>query len=150
MLRWSSLLLESEPGELPLPFFIEWEETDEQRRAGLIDQQQLPSGKENSPQLAYIGFIVSDAEQTADKWSQWFGRPEGTAYWDEEWQAAGKRVSLQGGDLLFLSPTGPGKAEDWLSKKGPRPYIVGLQETGRKEQRLDLLGSEWHFVQANH
>lgn len=144
---WSSLLLESEPGELPLPFFIQWEQNDEQRTADLLEQRLLLTDAEG-PKLAYIGLVVDDAEQTADNWSRWFGLPFGRTYKVDELGAIGKRIRLAGGDLVFLSPAGAGKAADWLKQRGPRPYFVGVHGKQGVQSQLRVLGSEWLIAAA--
>ncbi|MEK8129265.1 VOC family protein [Paenibacillus filicis] len=169
VVRWSMTLLEPSYGELPLPFFIQWEQHDDDRRLELEREGSLQSHPRGDLELDYIGLAVEDAERTASEWGRWFGLPAGETFEDQELQAWGRTLKLPGGNLVFLSPTGPGRVQDTLSLRGPRPFLIGLKpkaagdhvsegagtgegehgsEHGKLSQEQSYLGAVWKLPVA--
>lgn len=144
-IHWSLLLLEGDKEALPLPFFIQWEQSNEARRDELVQQQFIAPHPAGRLQLAYVGAVVADVDQTAADWSRWFGLPVGRAYVDYELNARCRKLALEGGNLILMSPLdGEGKAADVFRARGQRPFIVGLQGAAVPEKR-EVAGSLWHL-----
>ncbi|WP_159886681.1 VOC family protein [Paenibacillus puerhi] len=147
VVRWTMALLEPSDGALPPPFVIQWEQEDAERSLELERDGALrPGGLE----LVYIGLAVDDAEKTAFEWGRWFGLSVGPVVEDDRLRARGHTLKLPGGDLVFLSPTGPGPLQERLDRRGPRPILIALKpghvirgaEYGQMLQSPDRAGEE--------
>ncbi len=73
VIRWKMLFIEQTISEaLPLPFFIEWEEPDADRFAGLKKKGSILESNERL-QLDRLVFSVQDPEQSELVWKQMLG-----------------------------------------------------------------------------
>ncbi|WP_019240695.1 MULTISPECIES: VOC family protein [Bacillus] len=123
VIDWQLLYVGDENGELELPFIIQWNESDEERRADLIEREVItthPSGVS----FSHVNFAVRDLQSTVKKWSELLGLPAGEEYMDEELQATSQALHLPGGNLVFSSPIGEGVVSSVLKNRGERPFKV--------------------------
>lgn len=73
LIKWKMLFMEEEiSAQLPSPFFIEWQETDEQRYTKLRDTGAIEASNETLA-IDRCVFGVRDPEETAAAWSKIFG-----------------------------------------------------------------------------
>lgn len=73
VIRWKMLFLtEKISDQLPAPFFIEWEETDEMRYESLRKRQAIQSANEKL-ELDTLIFGVHDSEESRSKWARILG-----------------------------------------------------------------------------
>lgn len=74
-IRWKMLFIDEQPsGSLPWPFFIQWEETDEQRSMRLSSQGIVTSSNEGI-HISSVIFEVKNVKETILKWGNTFGMP---------------------------------------------------------------------------
>lgn len=72
VLRWKMLFVLEEPTDhLPLPFFIEWEQTQEEKYTDLEAADQLPVHVEQL-QVKQLILSTNDPNATAKKWAELF------------------------------------------------------------------------------
>lgn len=122
VINWKYLFPKTKDDCLPLPFFIQWDDSDDARledltRNGFIDTS-------SDKKIEYTGFAVYDLEKTVKIWSQLLG----IDYVSGEDKQLGefKTIPLSGGDLRFFSNQQAKKINDVLEKYGESPFIVGI------------------------
>lgn len=142
VIRWKMLFLESESSELPLPFLIEWEQSDEARRADLQQIGAMRPHPAGELRLGFVACAVRDLEVSVARWRTLFDLEADAAYLDDRLHARCQRLRLPGGDLLFCQPVGPGLVAEMLQARGERPFLVQLD--GRSVQREDLLWGAYY------
>lgn len=95
VLRWKMLFVLEEPtDQLPLPFFIEWEQTQVEKYKDLNAEGQLPEHVEKL-QVKQLVLATEDPKATARKWSELF-----------DVKAEGNEVILNNTRLHFVSSEG--------------------------------------------
>ncbi|MDM8102196.1 MULTISPECIES: VOC family protein [Oceanobacillus] len=134
MIHWKLLFAGNPEEKLSLPFFIEWEETDEERRETLKKQGTIAAHQKGNLSLESVGFAVKDAKAVIEKWETYLGLEQGESFFDEGLSATGHRLKLPGGDILFYEPEGEGIVSDTLKKRGEKPFIVTISGGNRQEQ----------------
>ena len=133
VIRWSLLFPENREDELSLPFFIQWEKTDEERLSGFEKQRLIGSHTNGNPQFESVGFVVHNLEQTAATWSNLFSlKQQGEEFLDEVLNAKCRKLQLGGTNLLFCTPIGEGPAQKALTERGESPFLVKLTGTTEK------------------
>lgn len=131
IIRWSLLFPEITGSELALPFFIEWEKSDEERISDLEKQGLIGKHSSGLAKLESVGFAVRDLDQTIRTWGQILNLKPGEAFFDQALSARCRKLELQGTSLLFCSPIGEGIVEEVLKEKGETPFLVNLIEMNR-------------------
>ncbi|MCM3766735.1 VOC family protein [Neobacillus niacini] len=139
-IRWSLLFPELDSEGLKLPFFIQWEKSDEERLAE-FQEQALLNGQ---PKFESVGVAVHDLNKTAAAWGKLLNLNPTEEFIDPNLNARCRKLTLQGTELLFCSPLGDGPAADVLKQKGETPFLIALSET-RKTQFLEMLNGYWQF-----
>lgn len=124
VLRWSMLFPHLPPAQSgTLPFFIEWANTDEDRRMDLAARNLLGRQQTDLSHLDFVAIAVEDAEAAAKHWTSLF-QFELQEGWtlpqklQDDWKANAVRLHVPGCDVVFCSPSGPGKIADILREKG--------------------------------
>jgi hypothetical protein len=145
VIHWKLLYVGRKEQELPLPFFIQWEEKDEERRKDLKERKVIAPHPAGDVSLSYVAFAVMYLKTTVDNWSKWLGLPRGDEFVDESLQAKCQTLQLQGGNLVFSSPIGDGIVSEVLATRGERPFLVGLAGGAEKGDKR-LLGSIYRFI----
>jgi hypothetical protein len=140
VIKWSLLFPEYDAGKLPLPFFIEWEQPDEQRRLDLQNRQVIAPHPAGELRLSYVAFAVSELEQTVNAWKNCLGLVTGEVFTDSELNARCQEILLPGGNLRFCSPLGSGLVADVLQTRGECPFLVSISGAKRRAD-LQILGS---------
>lgn len=144
VIRWSLLFPEYAENKVSLPFFIEWEKSDEERYSDLEEQRLIGSHIVGQPKLESVGFVVNDLDQTVEIWSKLFGLKQGEAYIDTEINARCRILELNGTNLLFCTPIGDGPAAKVLKEKGETPFLVNLTDTNQSHF-FEMLDGYWRF-----
>lgn len=144
VIKWSLLFPEYAGAELRLPFFIQWEKSDEERLAeldqlGLIDRH--PAG---SVQFESVGFAVQNLDETLEVWKKFLNLPISDEFTNHELNARCRKIALAGTELLFCSPIGEGITAEVLKEKGETPFIVNLSNTNQT-QIFEKLNGYWSF-----
>lgn len=142
VIRWSLLFPEKADCELELPFFIQWEKSDETRLAEFKEQGLVASGQ---PSFESVGMVVRDLAKTMAVWDKLLPLTQGSEFVDPSLNARCKSIELPGTKLLFCTPLGDGLAADILRKKGETPFLVNLTETGRSSL-VEMANGWWRFT----
>ncbi|MBT2691686.1 VOC family protein [Bacillus sp. ISL-55] len=144
VIRWSLLFPEYAENKVPLPFFIQWEKSDEERYLELEKQGVIGSHIVGQPKLESVGFVVNDLDKTLEIWSKMFGLKQGEEYIDTELNARCRSLVLNSTNLLFLTPIGDGPAATVLKEKGETPFLVNLIDT-YQSHFFEMLDGYWRF-----
>lgn len=144
VIRWSLLFPEHPDNKLSLPFFIEWERTDEERYSELEEQGHIGAHKLGQPKMESIGFVVKDLEQTLKIWCELFSLKQGEEYIDREINARCKTLKLNRTNLLFFTPIAEGLAAKVLKEKGDTPFLVKLTDTNQSHL-IEMMNGYWKF-----
>ncbi|RNB79521.1 VOC family protein [Brevibacillus fluminis] len=136
-LSWSMLFVSHHESSLRLPFFIQWGEGDEERRADLTERGAIAPHELGPLALGAVKIAVAELASHVQQWSGWFGLTCGEPFIDESMQAVCQTVHLPGGNLLFCSPTGSGLVADIIAAQGEGIFeleVVGANQEGVHEQ----------------
>lgn len=134
-IRWSLLFPELDSSGLKLPFFIQWEKSDDERLTEFQQQGLL----EGQPQFESVGFVVRDLNKTAALWGKLLNIEPSEEYTDPILNAACKKLPLTGTELLFYSPLGEGPPATALEQKGETPFLFTIKGTGGQPSFMELL-----------
>lgn len=144
VIRWSLLFPENRDNELTLPFFIQWEKSDEQRNLDLEEQGLINSHTAGNPKFESVGFVVHNLEEAIIKWGNIFNLKQSEEFVDLTINARCKKLELPGVPLLFCTPIGEGLAAKVLKEKGEAPFLINL--TGTNQNHLyEMLNGFWRF-----
>lgn len=147
LLSWK-LVFAGLPGEgLPLPFFIQWDDSDEVRRAELTENGTIADHARGPLALEYVAFTVSDLQESVRNWTNWLGLDAGEVVYDDGWKGKKQALRLGSLSLVFIEPEPDGPAWKYLKARGERPFIIGLNsgQDGVTEQYVEIHGSLYHL-----
>lgn len=144
LIRWSLLFPEYQEKKVNLPFFIQWEKSDEERYSELEDQGLIGSHIIGEPKLESVGFVLNNLDETIEIWKNLFGLKQSEQYIDTEINARCELLNLNGTNLLFCTPIGDGPAAKVLKEKGETPFLVNLTNTNQSHF-LEMLDGFWKF-----
>ncbi|MGZ4159706.1 MAG: VOC family protein [Neobacillus sp.] len=144
VIRWSLLFSEYRANELSLPFFIQWEKSDEIRFSELEEQGLIGPYNVGNPKFESVGFVVHNLDQTLKTWVKLFNLYPSEEFIDSTINARCKKIELPGTKLLFCEPFGEGLAEKVLNEKGETPYLVTLTETNQNHF-FEMLNGYWRL-----
>ncbi len=134
VVSWKLLYAGKHGEKLDLPFFIEWDQKDEERKQDLIDRGVIARHEKGDIHLSYVGFAVQNHEEAAKRWADYLGLKEGETFFDSSLNATGKRLQLKGGDIVLFSPNGEGHVSEILTKRGEKPFLVQFNGAGQEEE----------------
>ncbi len=144
MIKWSLLFLEDHPNKLSLPFFIQWEKSDEERLSTFTEQGLLGRHSAGSPNFESVGFAVRDLKESVKKWGHILNLLPGEEFIDDDLQARCQKLPLPGTNLLFCTPLGKGPTDKVLNERGEVPFLVNLTETNQK-CFFEMVNGYWRF-----
>ncbi|MED4206704.1 VOC family protein [Neobacillus mesonae] len=144
VINWSLLFPESKTSELSLPFFIQWEKSDEERLAEIEEQGLVGTHTAGNPTFTNAAFVVRDLEKTLQEWGRLVDLPVSAEFTDLALNARCKTLKLAGTELLFCTPIGEGIAQKVLQEKGETPFMVTLNGT-KQEQMYEMQDAYWRF-----
>ena len=70
LLEWKMLFVKQEENGPKLPFFIQWNETDEERRNDLRNSGTITEHKNKVQQIETIHYAVKNVRETVRKWKK--------------------------------------------------------------------------------
>src|SRR5690625_1728231 len=109
LVTWK-LLFAGKTGQYPeLPFFIQWDESDEERLADLTKRETIKHHIIGDTKLASIGIAVKDSVATSKQWAHLLQLEISSSHIDESLNAQVQRLRLEGGNIAFYEPIGEGK-----------------------------------------
>ncbi|WNS73521.1 VOC family protein [Bacillus sp. DTU_2020_1000418_1_SI_GHA_SEK_038] len=138
-IKWKMLFIKQE-STLPSPFFIEWEQQDEDRynelkKLGMVDQKLAKH------QIQSINFACNNGEESAKEWSQLFDFPISHTEKDRESSLIKTTINCGTTKIIFCEPLDAnGIVYDTLKLRGERPFLVQL-EPELLTQPIFLFGS---------
>ncbi|TSB44771.1 VOC family protein [Alkalicoccobacillus porphyridii] len=136
LLEWSLLFVGDENSDLPLPFFIDWHQSDEQREQSLRNSGVIANNANQHLQIQQIDMAVRDVKETARNWSEWFELDLSDVEYDEDLHANVQTLHLPGVHVRFAEPVQDGKAKQVLSDRGERPFQLHLKGSDQEDQWL--------------
>ncbi|MDO3409276.1 VOC family protein [Saccharibacillus sp. CPCC 101409] len=126
LVEWKLLFAGKPGGGLPLPFFIQWNDADDARRAELTANGTIGAHPAGDVRLEYVAFAVRDLEQSAGNWTDWLGLEAGEPVYNERWRGQSRTLRLGDVSLVFVQPDEEGPAREFLDRRGERPFAIGL------------------------
>ncbi|MDQ0861691.1 VOC family protein [Bacillus sp. V2I10] len=123
LLEWKMLFIQQSDEDCPLPFFIQWNQTDDERKQDLYKNGAL--GAQNlDVSISAVHYIVKDLNSAVTKWRKYFDLPRGEETVNDEWRARSYAIKLPSFQLIFTEASGAGTVQQMLAKKGEGPYLV--------------------------
>lgn len=136
LVTWKLLFAGKENEGLRLPFFIEWDEKDAERRVDLTERGVIAPHLLGDIQVDGAAFAVRNIEETAALWSSLLQLEKGESYEDEVWNAKVQRLTLQGGDIVLYEPIGDGVVADVLATGGEQLFALQLKGATQKVEKI--------------
>ncbi|MBS2970606.1 VOC family protein [Metabacillus sp. KIGAM252] len=124
-ISWRMLFAEQPESEFPLPFFIEWGESDEVRKEDLIRTGALAPHPNGIKMIREVIYLSENPEKAASQWSEWLQL--------EKDEKEGEDVKISLGDT-FVSF----RKSECHHEKGI--YAVSFYEKNNREPREKM----WH------
>ena len=138
-IRWRMLFFQADANGFAPPFFIEWEQPDEERRDDLTRRGILAPHPNGAAGLQAVGYAVHDLEKAAERWKSWFAVESGAVFYDERIDAWCTSIPLAGGDVRFCQPKGDGLASQALRARGEHPFVAWFAG-GEKDREWSVFG----------
>lgn len=142
LLEWKLLYAGGHPGQLPLPFFIDWGVSDKERYESLKKDGTIAPHQAGQLSLRSILFAVEDAKETAGLWQKLFELEAGTVYNDETLGAKCYPLQLEETTFIFASPLQAGTLSRALTEKGEHPFVVTI-EGANEANSFTLFGGQY-------
>lgn len=140
LISWQLLYVGYENRSIDLPFFIQWDEPEDERIKDMKDRGIIDDHAVGHVKIAEISYIVSNFEMV--RMLQQLCRLEHTLNVDEEMKVEVMTVHTPSGNLSFYCPYDEGDAWNMLMEEGPGLYTVVL--TGAQKEHV------LHFHNANY
>ncbi|HET7577654.1 MAG TPA: VOC family protein [Bacillales bacterium] len=128
----------------PLPFIIEWKNSDDARRSDLIQQQAIGRHPAGDVYLSSIGLAVGNLDKRIAEWQDWFDLEPEERFTDDQLNARCQTLKLEGGNLLFCEPLGDGPVLQTVEKHGEHPILIDLTGTETDKER-SMMGAIYRF-----
>ncbi|WP_419881041.1 VOC family protein [Peribacillus sp. B-H-3] len=143
LLQWKMLFIEQKEGELPLPFFIEWEE-DSIRLKNLLDRGIIiKSGADEG--ISSVYFRVKNCKATAAKWSMLLDAKIEEFYLDHTLDCFCGSIIAGGTRLIFAEPSSKCKVSADIEEIGQKPFKVCIKTINGKDSVQEIMGSWYEF-----
>lgn len=149
-IAWRMLFAKDPDSRLRLPFFIQWEQSDEERLHDLQSRGIIAEHSNGAERLLEVGYAVRHLEETVQLWERWFGWKAGASYADGQIAADCQTFTLSGGNVTLCQPKGMGLTKQALETKGERPFFARM--AGMKDSMALYLygGSYFTINEAGH
>lgn len=131
---WQLLYVGTDDATLEMPYIIQWDEAEEERKDELTSKGIIAPHEEDYL-LKEVLLAVHDVDETVRKWMRLLKLEElGESFVDDALQARCRKLSLPGGNLQFFSPIDEGIVSSVLATRGEKIFQVNL--SGGKEKGL--------------
>jgi Glyoxalase-like domain len=141
---WRMLFAQDQSSERIPPFFIEWEQSDEERHQDLRERGIIAEHANGAKRLVEVGYAVRELGEAAGDWKRWFGWEAGPAFADEQLGATCRTIPLPGGNVVLCQPNGAGLTQQALEARGERPFYARF--AGAKQScALELYGGSYYI-----
>lgn len=144
LLEWKLLYANDPHSDVPLPFFIDWKQTDEERQAFLEEKGVITEHEQGESRIQKASYVVKDLEKTIAHWSEWFGLEKEPEEFSEEWNAKTQTLTLSGGSIQFVEPAGKGIAQETLDAIGERLFSLEI-EVEKSLDSFEYKGAQYKF-----
>ncbi|MGM0923371.1 MAG: VOC family protein [Bacillota bacterium] len=145
LVSWRLLYVGKPQGNLELPFFIQWDEEDQERKRDLINRSVIAEHSKGDISLSSVAFAVNDIENVIKNWSNYLKLEADEPFIDKSLNANGQRLILDGGDIVFYSPIGEGVVSQVLKTRGEKPFLVEFAGSKQTED-FQILGATYRFI----
>lgn len=143
LLEWNLLFIGKEDEDLQLPYIIQWNESDAERREDLTERGVI-APHDTEAEFSHVHFAVHDVNQVIKDWSEWLDLPEiGEAYVDDKLQATCRTLGLPGGNLVFCEPIREGLVSSILKERGEKPFQMNFK--GNIAEDFEISGGRYHL-----
>ncbi|MGG1329370.1 VOC family protein [Bacillus tropicus] len=139
LLEWKMLFVKQDKNGPKLPFFIQWNETDEERRNDLRNIGTITEHKNKVQQIETIHYAVKNVRETVRKWKAVMELTASPVMKNEEWNAECQRVSFGDIQVQFCEPIGEGLVQEYIKNYGEYPFAVECKGENKREH--EVLGS---------
>ncbi|MED0960984.1 VOC family protein [Bacillus paramycoides] len=139
LLQWKMLFVKQEEDGPKLPFFIQWNETDEERRNDLRKTGAITEHKNKVQEIKTIYYAVKNVRETVRKWKEVMGLTASSVTKNAKWNAECQSVSFGGIQVQFCEPIGEGLVREYLKKNGENPFAMEFKGENKREHKV--LGS---------
>ncbi|OOZ89599.1 VOC family protein [Bacillus cereus] len=139
LLEWKMLFVKQEENGPKLPFFIQWNETDEERRKDLRNYGTITEHKNKVQQIETVHYAVKNVRETVQKWEKVMELTASSVVKNEEWNAECQSVSFGDIQVQFCEPIGKGLVLQYLKNHGEYPFAVEFK--GENKREYEVLGS---------
>ncbi len=123
-IAWTLLFPEGTYNQLLYPFFIQWDESDEQRRADLEANGSIAAHDFGQLRLAEVGFAVRDLDETIAAWSNLLRQEPRPAVRDQSFDLYKCSFQLPNVSLSFYAAGSNDRITDLLRQRGEHPFYV--------------------------
>ena len=137
ILSWELLYAGEDDLEIPLPFFIDWGVSDEERRTDLKEVGLITNHPKGNLEISAVIFAVHSFDQSFEKWKTYLVLEEIDVESNFNEEVECRTLALGDTNLQFVKPLGEGPIQSFLSNRGPGIYQ--LQFSGANEQEEFVL-----------
>lgn len=139
------LLFAGKKGEYPeLPFFIQWDETDEERADDLKQRGTIAEHPLGHVTLQSVGIATRNIELVTKRWSEFLQLEIGEAFIDDSLNAKAQVLQLEGGNIIFYEPLGDGKVKDVIENSGEKPFLIEFNNS-KENKDIDVFNVIYRF-----
>ncbi|MEN1936385.1 VOC family protein [Paenibacillus sp. 102] len=138
LIEWKMLFVEQEESSLKLPFFIQWEGADEDRRLDLQQVGVIAPHHNAVKEIQTIYYAVKNACETVERWKEILEVQVTSPEKNKEWNALCQSIVLKNVNIQFCEPIGEGLVQNHLINDGELPFAVEFQgeNTQKKKQQI--------------
>ncbi|MEK4423890.1 VOC family protein [Solibacillus sp. FSL K6-1523] len=144
LVTWKLLFAGKPSDSITLPFFIQWDENDNDRHEDLQQRGVIAPHEIGDISVDGAAFAVQNLEQITSLWQEILQLDKGLIYEDKEWNAKAQRLSLQGGDIIFYEPLGEGTVQEIINSKGEG--LFALQFKGSDPKITTISNAIYRFI----
>lgn len=124
VVSWKLLFVGKKDVYPELPFFIEWDESDDERYRDLQARGTIAEHPLGDVTLQAVGIATKNIDTVVANWSHYLQLEIGEVFIDESLNAKGQRLYLEGGDIIIYEPISEGKVQDVLTTHGEKPFLI--------------------------
>ncbi|KEK22534.1 VOC family protein [Bacillus gaemokensis] len=140
LIEWKMLFVEQQKNGPKFPFFIQWEESDESRRADLQEVGVIAPHSNEVKEIETIFYAVKNVRETTKNWEEIMGLQVSSVENHQEWNALCQSISLENVKVQFCEPTGEGVVQEHLIRYGELPFAIELQGRNEQKNKHQILG----------
>ncbi|MCI0767827.1 VOC family protein [Bacillus sp. TL12] len=141
LIEWKMLFVKQEGSSPKLPFFIQWQESDEDRRLDLQEVGVIAPHRNDVTEMQTIYYAVKNVRETVERWKEIFEVQVSSSEVHKEWNAICQSVLLENVKIQFCEPLGEGFVQEQLFEHGEYPFAVELQGVNKQKGKQQILGS---------